>query len=626
MKRTTSLYYALLSLVLVAVMQTACQNDDDKASGVTNKVNVGDAVPDFILMGFNGETVSSSSLSGQVYMLSFFDTGCPDCQKEFPVLQQIYDKYKASVTVINVPRSQSANEVKQYWDKAGLSMPVYTPYDKDLYYRFASSGIPRIYVVDREGIVQAVLTDSPLADYDRLDTLLQNLLKDDTVSDKHSVDVSFRVRVPSATRSADEDYFQNEHTISRLELFFFDAETQKFVTKAVVENLTQDDDPFDKQYDITYIIRSVRIKVGVYNIFAIANYDYTPAEISTQDEFLNMTDSITYQEGIEPSIPSKGPVMTSRATSLLAVDLVPAAGKSYYLTIDMERVLAKLQIGVKQNIFELRHNDRKYADINITNYKLVNLNREYYLFQHKGSMSTLGEKPSFLMPDNFEDYVNEGEQYVIAPLFYKKTSAQRDAQLFKDYYASWFGTFTTENFASIPAVGSYGYAYILENTSFKASQKNGYSPGIVFKAAVSPTFVYLYDEKTRSLVEEYRAEYWSHTIYLYKYNFYGSIQAINAADGLKLDELEHYTDAQLKVYGIKKCEFNMGVYETYYTYWIRHRNNTEDTMGPMNYAVVRNNFYKIVVAGVSGIGDSEIVPDIMRDNYPNSYADIVVNE
>ena len=120
--------------------------------------------------------------------------------------------------------------------------------------------------------------------------------------------------------------------------------------------------------------------------------------------------------------------------------------------------------------------------------------------------------------------------------------------------------------------------------------------------------------------------YWSQTIYLYNYNFYGSIQAVNVASGLLLDELATYTDAQLKAYGIKKCNFNMGVYETYYTYWIRHRINSTESMGSMNYGVVRNNFYKIVVAGVSGVGDSEIVPEIMRDNYPNSYVDVAVNE
>ena len=136
-------------------MLEACQSEE-AGGGTTGKVQIGDEVPAFELTDTDGATVSSSSLSGQVYLLSFFDTGCPDCRKEFPVLQQIYDKYNGSVAVINVPRSQTVSEVSQYWTDSGLSMPVYYPNDKRLYYKFADSGIPRIYVVDGKGIVQSV--------------------------------------------------------------------------------------------------------------------------------------------------------------------------------------------------------------------------------------------------------------------------------------------------------------------------------------------------------------------------------------------------------------------------------------------------------------------------------------
>lgn len=165
-------YIRQLLLLLAVIVQASCLNDSHTDDDRTGKVNVGDAVPNFILTSADGETVSSSSLSGKAYILSFFDTGCPDCQKEFPVLQRIYETYQ-SVPMFNVPRSQSLDEVKQYWSKDGLTMPVYMPQDKDLYYRFATSGIPRIYIVDRQGIVQAVFTDSPLADYDTIDAILQ---------------------------------------------------------------------------------------------------------------------------------------------------------------------------------------------------------------------------------------------------------------------------------------------------------------------------------------------------------------------------------------------------------------------------------------------------------------------
>lgn len=621
-------HHISLSIILLAflnvIILTSCQ-DDDKGDVTPNHVDMGSEIPAFSLTGSDGSSISSASLNGQPYLISFFDTNCSDCKKALPIIQHIYDKYGEMLPVLNVPRSQTADEVQAYWDNNGLSMPFHIPTDKKLYYKFAQSGIPRTYAVDRNGKVCAVLTDNPLSEYDKLDAIAEQLLNDES-TEEGKVNLSFRLKVPSMSNDRDEYYFQNEYTISHLEVFFFDSDTKKLVTKAIIEDLTQADDTYYTQYDITYILKSHRIKVGVYDIFAIANYRNVPDDIEDEDVFVDLVDSVTYKEGIESYIPVSGPVMTSRPTEMLGVDLIPWSGKNYVLSIEMERVMSKLQIGLSQEFFELKHEGIKYADVKITNYKLVNLIRRYYLFQHKDELSQLGEKPVFQLPDNFSDYTDEGEQYVVDPLFYDKTSKTEDAMKLSKYYASWFGDYNTKDFASIAATSKFGHAYVLENTSFKDSQKNGYSTGIVFKASVSPTFVYLYDYKTNTLIREYRPEYWHNIIYAYKYNFYGSIQAINAASGLSLDELKTYTDEELKLYGIKQCKFNMGVYETYYTYWIRHRvNNTLGPMGPMAYGIVRNCFYKITVVGVSGLGNSEIVPMIMRDNYPNSYVDVVVD-
>ena len=440
-----------------------------------------------------------------------------------------------------------------------------------------------------------------------------------------SVDLALRVTVSTRANPMDEYYFHNEYVISQLYIYFFDAETKKFYTRVTIDGLTKEDSHYDTYYDVTYLFSTIRMRAGVYDIFTIANYDYAPETVEDEGELLNRIDSLTYQDGIEASMPEKGAVMTNRATSNLAVDLMPWINKNYLLKVELERVMAKLQIGVAQNAFPLMDGQRKYADINITNYKLVNLNRCYYLFQHRDNLPTLTPQPDFTLPYHFDDYSESGEQYVVDPYFSQKTPNASDAARFEQYYKSWYGNFTTENFASMPSADNHGYAYILENTAFKSCQKNGYSSGIVFKGAVSPVFVYLYDFNQHMLKEERRPEYWPKTIYLYNYNFYGSIQAINVAGNLGLDELETYNDAQLKAYGIKKCNFNMGVYETYYTYWIQHRNKAADPMGPMEYGIVRNNFYKMTITGVSGLGNSVITPEILRDNYPNSYTDVVVN-
>ena len=45
----------------------------------------------------------------------------------------------------------------------------------------------------------------------------------------------------------------------------------------------------------------------------------------------------------------------------------------------------------------------------------------------------------------------------------------------------------------------------------------------------------------------------------------------------------------------------------YYFYWIRHEDNNDPlTVGPMEYAIVRNNIYDLTVSGISGLGEAAI--------------------
>ncbi|MBO6012617.1 MAG: fimbria major subunit [Bacteroidales bacterium] len=609
----------LLSFLLVMMGLVSCNDEDEGRDGfeATTIVGVGDAIPEFSVSGSDGQSVTSASLAGQSFVLNFFDTRCPDCWQELQELQSLHDRFDGRVSILNIPRSQTESEVQSYWDSEGLTMLYHIPADKDLYYKFAKSIVPRTYMVNGEGVVCAAFGDDPVATADTLSSLLKSW------SANRSVRLSFNISVPSF--SAADDYFQNEYSISRLEVYFFHADTKKFFTKLVADKSNLGVITQEPGYDITYLFKDLTLTADVYDVFLIANYDYAPAQIATEAEFLDLVDNLTYSEGVMANIPDNGPVMTSSPTAFLGVDFVPWMGEDYALWVEMERVMAKLRLGVSKNTFPLYHLSEKYADINITNYKLVNLSTDYYLFQHRDNLNSFIARSGFIFPDNYLPYTDAGDVYVVDPHFYQKTLNQADAKSFSNCYQSWYGDFNTTNFASMPSADNYGYAYVLENTAFRTSQKNGYSPGIVYKAAVSPVCVWLYDNVQRVLKKETRPEYWPKTLYLFNFNFYGSIQAVNKASGFTLDELATYTDAQLLNYGIKQCKFNMGVYETYYTYWIEHRTGSVTHMGPMEYGIIRNNFYRITIKDVTGLGNSVITPDIMRDNYPNSFADIEVS-
>lgn len=67
-------------------MCTACI-DDDVEEGTVD-LQTGESIPVFSVVMDDGQIITSETLKGEVSLIVFFHTGCPDCRKELPVLQK----------------------------------------------------------------------------------------------------------------------------------------------------------------------------------------------------------------------------------------------------------------------------------------------------------------------------------------------------------------------------------------------------------------------------------------------------------------------------------------------------------------------------------------------------------
>ena len=77
--------------------------------------------------------------------------------------------------------------------------------------------------------------------------------------------------------------------------------------------------------------------------------------------------------------------------------------------------------------------------------------------------------------------------------------------------------------------------------------------------------------------------------------------SMNEADGhaVTLDQGGVVTRLALQPHGVRTYEDA----QCYYTWWVRHANDGNDeTNGPMEYAIVRNNIYKLTVQSVYSLG------------------------
>lgn len=613
---------SFLSLCAVVLMALAsCKDYDEDWMGVEN----GAVVPEFQLTASDGQTISDASLRGEIYLLTFFNTSCKDCQSELPVIQKLYDEYRYDIRFVNVSRNEGESSVAQFWNSKGLTMPYYAQDDSSIFNRFASSNIPRLYLVDGNGIILASYDDKTMPDHRTLSSAIENALD---ISGRYmSVEINARVsdatseNIKKAPAGVPNDYAV--HTFYGL---FYDAQTKKLAKTAVLTDIDMLQVTEDPDKVITYVCKHIRLKYGKYDLFCIANLENPPLNIEDEMTLVNTIDSKTYKMGVISNISEDGAIMTSIASDYLNLDFSDLSKKQATLSVNLHRVVAKVSVGVKSDVFSLMKDGVKYADVNITNFKLVNLNKEYYLFRHTFDGQLSGSQHNFNLPGNFEGDIDESKTYVIDPNFFDKDGSAASFINMQNRYVSPYGSFdvATSMMASMPSSGYTANSYILENTSMASVQKNGYSVGVVFKAAVNPRSVYMYDPNSKTVYEETKKDNWTTRLYLYKHKFYGSIAALNADSDLNLSNTIH-TDAELLKYGVKQTIFNMGVYETYYTYWIRHRVEAEgEGLVPMKYGIVRNHNYVLKVAGISGLGTSTVTPDVERDNEPNSYSDDII--
>ena len=161
----------ILSCILIV---SSCIKDKPQGSDL----KVGDKLPDFEVVMNDGTVVSDDSLAGAVSVVMFFHTSCPDCRQALPHMQRIYDEYASEgIKFTLISREDIEPDIEAYWEEQGLEMPYSAQNDREVYEKFASSRIPRIYINDRNGIIRYIFTDDPVPSYDDIDSSIKSLIR-----------------------------------------------------------------------------------------------------------------------------------------------------------------------------------------------------------------------------------------------------------------------------------------------------------------------------------------------------------------------------------------------------------------------------------------------------------------
>ncbi|MBE0635707.1 TlpA family protein disulfide reductase [Candidatus Bipolaricaulota bacterium] len=115
--------------------------------------------PDFSLQSLDDERITLSDYRGQVVVMDFWATWCSPCLKSFPHLHDVVSRYQGEgVVLLVVSLDKSAQRARDYLIENGYatSNVLWESLDaaRGVKEQFGVVGIPRTFIIDREGFIQ----------------------------------------------------------------------------------------------------------------------------------------------------------------------------------------------------------------------------------------------------------------------------------------------------------------------------------------------------------------------------------------------------------------------------------------------------------------------------------------
>lgn len=154
--------FLLLLVLATGVGCSSVVDGDDGNTEVKEYVKVGDRVPLFTVetVAADGTTAtfSTEQLSGGQTVIVLFNTSCPDCQRDLPLLNDYYLRHRdhPGFRMVAISREEGAESVAAFWQAHNLSIPYSAQADRRVYNLFASAVIPRIYFCSPQLVITRI--------------------------------------------------------------------------------------------------------------------------------------------------------------------------------------------------------------------------------------------------------------------------------------------------------------------------------------------------------------------------------------------------------------------------------------------------------------------------------------
>ena len=120
---------------------------------------VGKRAPEFTLQDLSGKEIAASSFQGKPVLVNFWATWCAPCREQMPKIEEAQQAFAdKGLVVLAINDGESADTARKYIDEHKYTFRVLLDRDKSAAGKFSVSGIPALFLIDRDGNVRAQYT------------------------------------------------------------------------------------------------------------------------------------------------------------------------------------------------------------------------------------------------------------------------------------------------------------------------------------------------------------------------------------------------------------------------------------------------------------------------------------
>lgn len=371
---------------------------------------------------------------------------------------------------------------------------------------------------------------------------------------------TFSLQMPAGTSStraaADTEVGSDaENLVSEVTLLFFNT-TDHSLTDSKTVTLAELTPNANKT---VYQTGALKVTKGTRFIYAFVNANTEIKGLVADNTNAAWTKIMGEGTGTaaQMSVDNKFAMSNADAAAPVQINYTKAedAAKSPF-GIKVERTVAKITYTGTKTVFPINNsNGTLYAQIQLQEISLINTNNAYYNLRR---VSDNNDGSNFVIGGA----ENDGFNYVVDPNFNQKAPGT--------------GMFGKTDYTAIKD----SKFYCLENTMTEEAQLNGVTTGAMFKARVTLD--------NQNFVTFYRYNGMLYTDAAKVKELVGGVPADFT------ESVENWSTYMVDYYKDGIC---------YYPYWIKHVDNgNPESMGIMEFGIVRNNVYKLAVSTISGIG------------------------